>query len=251
MTRSEATMDNHHHHQNEGDSDDSSVPPTAASAFSSSASSGLHSALQQPQGIDVDADSDDDDSHPRGRARKVTSSTSSCESSFRSCKSSVSHQDSSELFLPTQQEHPPPPNDSDDDDTSADEYFYSDEEKPTESYSDFEIPAELEGWKGLPSILLEDIFVMLNPKQRHQASMVCRTWYEIFYSPRVWDTFVLFERTLTKKRFNLYKGYQRELCPRKTQVRNKISRGWVGVGGGGGCGWIGGRWRKRGKTPSC
>lgn len=74
-------------------------------------------------------------------------------------------------------------------------------------------------WAELPTILLEDIFTLLTPKQRHQASMVCRPWYEIFYSPRVWETFVLLERTLTKRRFNLYKGYQRELCPRKAQVR--------------------------------
>nr|KAG5705314.1 hypothetical protein BaRGS_010765 [Batillaria attramentaria] len=77
---------------------------------------------------------------------------------------------------------------------------------------------EDDGWGELPAILLEDIFVLLTPKQRHQASMVCRPWYEIFYSPRVWETFVLLERTLTRRRFNLYKGYQRELCPRKTQV---------------------------------
>ncbi|KAL8616012.1 hypothetical protein ACOMHN_014974 [Nucella lapillus] len=77
---------------------------------------------------------------------------------------------------------------------------------------------KLEGWRALPAILLEDIFAMLTPKQRHQASMVCRPWYDIFYSPRVWHSFVLWERTLTKRRFNLYKGYQRELCPRKTQV---------------------------------
>ncbi|XP_070196393.1 uncharacterized protein [Littorina saxatilis] len=75
-----------------------------------------------------------------------------------------------------------------------------------------------DGWKELPVILLEDILVLLNPKQRHYASQVCRPWYEIFYSPRVWETFVLLERTLTRRRFNLYKGYQRELCPRKTQL---------------------------------
>lgn len=51
-----------------------------------------------------------------------------------------------------------------------------------------------------------------------QASMVCHRWYECFYSPAVWETFVLLERTLTKRRFNLLKGYVRELCPRKTQV---------------------------------
>ncbi|KAK6180053.1 hypothetical protein SNE40_012271 [Patella caerulea] len=70
----------------------------------------------------------------------------------------------------------------------------------------------------LPQILLEDIFALLVPKHRHEASQVCRTWYQAFYAPRVWGTFVLMQTTLTKRRFNLYKGYQRELCPRKTQV---------------------------------
>lgn len=77
---------------------------------------------------------------------------------------------------------------------------------------------DLDSWAYLPVILIEDIFTLLTPKERHQASMVCRQWYELFYSPRVWETFILLERTLTKKRFNLYKGYQRELCPSKTQV---------------------------------
>ncbi|ESO86645.1 hypothetical protein LOTGIDRAFT_194798 [Lottia gigantea] len=83
-------------------------------------------------------------------------------------------------------------------------------------------PEEEEGdtrWGNcLPEILLEDIFSLLVPKHRHEASQVCRTWYQAFYAPRVWGTFVLMETTLTKRRFNLYKGYQRELCPRKTQV---------------------------------
>ncbi|CAG5130249.1 unnamed protein product [Candidula unifasciata] len=77
---------------------------------------------------------------------------------------------------------------------------------------------EEDGWAYLPVILLEDVFTLLSPKERHQASMVCRQWYDLFYSPRVWETFILLERTLTKKRFNLYKGYQRELCPGKTQL---------------------------------
>ncbi|KAL5022896.1 hypothetical protein ScPMuIL_002051 [Solemya velum] len=75
-----------------------------------------------------------------------------------------------------------------------------------------------DGWKFLPDILLEDVFTMLAPKARHEASQVCQRWYGAFYAPRVWETFTLKERTLTKKRFNLYRGYQREVCPRKTQV---------------------------------
>ncbi|XP_076462630.1 uncharacterized protein LOC143294985 [Babylonia areolata] len=98
----------------------------------------------------------------------------------------------------------------------------SDDDVETEECSTGHVQAEgcpdLRGWKSLPAILLEDIFAMLTPKQRHQASMVCQPWYDTFYSPRVWETFVLRERTLTKRRFNLYKGYQRELCPRKTQL---------------------------------
>ncbi|KAJ8305277.1 hypothetical protein KUTeg_015822 [Tegillarca granosa] len=83
---------------------------------------------------------------------------------------------------------------------------------------DDEEEGEEYGWMDLPEILLEDIFCLLTPKYRHYASQVCRRWYETFYAPRVWETFVLNSVTLTKRRFNIFKGYQRELCPRKTQV---------------------------------
>lgn len=73
-------------------------------------------------------------------------------------------------------------------------------------------------WSDLPDILLEDIFVLLPPKQRHYASQVCPRWYQTFYAPRVWEKFILAGNLLTKKRFNLIKGYQKELCPRKTQL---------------------------------
>ncbi|XP_046335932.1 uncharacterized protein LOC124117950 [Haliotis rufescens] len=73
-------------------------------------------------------------------------------------------------------------------------------------------------WTGVPQMLLEDIFTLLTPKYRHVASQVCYTWRSTFYSPRVWETFTLLERTLTRRIFNLYKGYQRDLCCRKTQV---------------------------------
>ena len=74
------------------------------------------------------------------------------------------------------------------------------------------------GWEDLPEILLEEIYTYLTPKERHLASQVCATWYTGFYSPRVWETFVLEKRTLTRRRFNFFKGIQRELCPRKTQM---------------------------------
>ncbi|GFS17141.1 hypothetical protein ElyMa_001489400 [Elysia marginata] len=76
----------------------------------------------------------------------------------------------------------------------------------------------ISSWANLPMILMEDVLTLLTPKERHLASQVCRQWYDLFYSPRVWETFILLERTLTKKRFNLYKGYQREICPGKTQL---------------------------------
>ncbi|XP_021343751.1 uncharacterized protein LOC110443697 isoform X2 [Mizuhopecten yessoensis] len=81
-------------------------------------------------------------------------------------------------------------------------------------------PVEAEeeyGWAQLPDILLEDIFALLTPKARHQASRVCKSWYKTFYSPRVWETFIFEDGTLTKRRYNLFKGFTRELCPRKSQ----------------------------------
>ena len=73
------------------------------------------------------------------------------------------------------------------------------------------------GWKYLPEILLEDILAMLSPKHRHEASQVCNTWYNTFYAPRVWETFILKPTTLTRKRFDMFRGYRRELCVRKAQ----------------------------------
>ena len=74
------------------------------------------------------------------------------------------------------------------------------------------------GWEDLPEILLEEIYCYLTPKYRHLSSQVCSTWHMAFYSPRVWETFVLEKKTLTRRRFNFFKGRQRELCPRKTQM---------------------------------
>ncbi|CAL1537578.1 unnamed protein product [Lymnaea stagnalis] len=96
--------------------------------------------------------------------------------------------------------------------------FTKDAERDVKDEDDEKEEGELDSWAYLPVILIEDIFTLLTPKERHQASQVCRQWYDLFYSPRVWETFILLERTLTKKRFNLYKGYQRELCPGKTQL---------------------------------
>ncbi|RUS85133.1 hypothetical protein EGW08_007097 [Elysia chlorotica] len=92
------------------------------------------------------------------------------------------------------------------------------QENASDEDEDEEAEDQLSSWANLPMILMEDVLTLLTPKERHLASQVCRQWYDLFYSPRVWETFILLERTLTKKRFNLYKGYQRELCPGKTQI---------------------------------
>lgn len=76
----------------------------------------------------------------------------------------------------------------------------------------------LEGWAAIPDIILEDIFAILTPKHRHQSSMVCSRWYNMFYSPRVWERFTLLDRSFTRKKFNLYLGYQYESDPRKIQL---------------------------------
>ncbi|XP_029653369.1 uncharacterized protein LOC115226514 [Octopus sinensis] len=76
----------------------------------------------------------------------------------------------------------------------------------------------LEGWSAIPDIILEDILSLLSPKHRHQCSMVSRRWYRYFYSSRVWETFTLNDRSFTRKKFNLYLGYQHESDPRKVQL---------------------------------
>lgn len=73
-------------------------------------------------------------------------------------------------------------------------------------------------WEDLPDILLEDIFVLLEPRHRHEASQACIRWYETFYAPRVWEHFTLKGNFLKKRRYYAHKGYQRETCPRKTQI---------------------------------
>ena len=73
-------------------------------------------------------------------------------------------------------------------------------------------------WIELPDILLEEILSLIIPKYRHEASQVCRRWYYTFYATRVWETFTLLERTLTKRTYSMYKGWTRELCGRKAQV---------------------------------
>lgn len=81
-------------------------------------------------------------------------------------------------------------------------------------------------WNVLPDLLLEDIFQRLSIKERYSASQVCRNWNRIFYSRRVWNTFILHDRTLTRRKFNYYMGDQYVLDHHRTQLcLHKIARG--------------------------
>ena len=230
------------------DSDDSNDDnsrrngPEAAATFSAACPPDSELAVRGGDD-DVDARCDvdsDEETYSKGRKRRFHSSSSSSQSPYRSCKSSLSPQNSASYSDVARESSEDLDDDEEDDEKNperrrgeAEEGGKEEEDKMRKGRGASPDPVtrktvcvmeeeyEEEGWKELPVILLEDIFVMLTPKQRHQASMVCRPWYEIFYSPRVWETFVLFERTLTRRRFNLYKGYQRELCPRKTQVMQR------------------------------
>lgn len=91
-------------------------------------------------------------------------------------------------------------------------------DEDSEDDDDEKEPRILQGWEAIPDIILEEIFTILTPKYRHQSSMVCRRWYNMFYSPRVWERFTLLERSFTRKKFNLYMGYQHESDPRKIQM---------------------------------
>ncbi|CAF1606321.1 unnamed protein product [Rotaria magnacalcarata] len=73
------------------------------------------------------------------------------------------------------------------------------------------------GWDELPSILLEDIFSLVSITQRYYCSQVCRSWNEIFYSSVVWYTFVFDGVTFTRKKFNLFRGYERILNAYRVQ----------------------------------
>ncbi|XP_041359949.1 uncharacterized protein LOC121376197 [Gigantopelta aegis] len=85
-------------------------------------------------------------------------------------------------------------------------------------YEDADLDEMYGRWIELPDMLLEEILALIIPKYRHEASQVCRRWHQTFYATRVWETFTLLERTLTKKTYSMYKGWTRELCGRKAQV---------------------------------
>ena len=86
------------------------------------------------------------------------------------------------------------------------------------------------GWEALPSILLQEIFSFLSINQRYHCSQVCRSWYEVFHSPVIWYTFTFDGITFTRKKFNLFRGYERILnlyrvqlyLPRKSQYIKRL-----------------------------
>ncbi len=59
---------------------------------------------------------------------------------------------------------------------------------------------------------------MLSMRYRYYCSMVCKTWYGVFFSPRVWRTLRIEENSFTYKRFHLYKGYERQISHRRVQM---------------------------------
>ncbi|KAH6940487.1 hypothetical protein HPB50_000508 [Hyalomma asiaticum] len=91
---------------------------------------------------------------------------------------------------------------------------------------DSEAPDSEQGpWASLPDVLLETVYSMVPIADRYAMSQVCRNWYRVFYSPRVWSVFVLDDRTMTRRKFNYYMGYQHLLDHYRTQICvHKIGR---------------------------
>lgn len=63
-------------------------------------------------------------------------------------------------------------------------------------------------WSELPDLLLEDIFSYLTIQERYYSSMVCKNWRRVFYLANAWRTFVFDDKTLTRRLFNYYSGWQ-------------------------------------------
>ncbi|XP_014270222.1 F-box only protein 39 isoform X2 [Halyomorpha halys] len=74
------------------------------------------------------------------------------------------------------------------------------------------------GWSELPDLLIESIYSYLNMRDRYNCSMVCKRWYDAFYLPQSWSVFVFDERTLTRRRFNYYSGWQYTLDHLRAQM---------------------------------
>ena len=73
-------------------------------------------------------------------------------------------------------------------------------------------------WEDLPAILLEEIYTLLPIRYRYYCSQVCRSWYETFHSPVTWYTFTFDGLIFTRRKFNLFHGYERILNPYRIQL---------------------------------
>ncbi|GAB6022305.1 hypothetical protein CHUAL_006425 [Chamberlinius hualienensis] len=73
-------------------------------------------------------------------------------------------------------------------------------------------------WEDLPDLVLEDIFSRLSIRDRYYASLTCWNWNRAFHSSQIWTTFVMQEKTLTRRKYNYYMGYQYILDHIRTQI---------------------------------
>ncbi|XP_065200607.1 F-box only protein 39 [Planococcus citri] len=89
--------------------------------------------------------------------------------------------------------------------------------QPEVSVSEPEEDFEESGWSELPDLLLENIFSQLTMQDRYYASLVCKSWHRVFHLPNVWRIFEFDDKTLTRRLFNYYSGWQYMLDHLKTQ----------------------------------
>lgn len=101
--------------------------------------------------------------------------------------------------------------DSDEEDNSEDEQL---SDYPTEPPSN---------WSDLPLMLLEQIYLYLNIRERYACSRVCWSWYRIFRSARIWRHLVLREGSFSRLRYSLqYRRY--DMVISQTQVQLYLSK---------------------------
>lgn len=73
-------------------------------------------------------------------------------------------------------------------------------------------------WANVPDIFLEQIFLHLSLRDRHSASQVCWNWYHVFNSSYIWSSIVVHDKTLTRRKYNYYLGYQHQLDHYRVQL---------------------------------
>lgn len=67
---------------------------------------------------------------------------------------------------------------------------------------------EESSWSLLPDLLIENIYSYLTIQERYYSSLVCQAWYRGFDLPNSWRIFVFDDKTLTRRLFNYYSGWQ-------------------------------------------